>query len=351
MVGADLFSQRRLQVPQAHEVPWPSVLGDSSINVSPGTPAAWDVLKNPLATGDENSDGPALSKTARLIDAMGVVAPSKEKGAGAVTIGRTPIDRSGIGGGNRLVLSDAAKLIDVIGVDPAEPTTQGRRGWIADLVAPQGTQVSMIPTPPQACDAGKLAATKPTPNGNKAKRQIAKTPAQAAQGGGDGGWGPDVCDMDLELRAARARAAGGGGLGGYTTVMVRHIPYKYPPQKLLGDIDSAGFQGFYDFFYLPSANRKCSNRGFAFINFSHREIAESFYWKFHGMVLSHMDSEKHVSVMPADVQGFEANAEHYASSSEKNGRDVLQYKPIFFRPLPASVGQSQQNSTARTWRL
>merc|ERR1719229_1723915 len=87
---------------------------------------------------------------------------------------------------------------------------------------------------------------------------------------------------DPAVIAARAVAAAGGGLSGNTTVMMRHIPGKYTQQKLMREINSAGFLGKYDFFCLPMQPQSRGNRGFAFVNFSAVEAAESFYAAFHG---------------------------------------------------------------------
>merc|ERR1719181_2298934 len=106
----------------------------------------------------------------------------------------------------------------------------------------------------------------------------------------------------------------GGGLSGCTTVMIRNVPFRYTQRKLMKEINSSGFLGCYDFFYLPMDPRSHANRGFAFVNFMSSELAEIFYNTFHGNFLRHYSSEQPLAVMKADVQGFEGNAEHYASN-------------------------------------
>eukprot|EP00443_Scrippsiella_acuminata_P007921 CAMPEP_0115323580 /NCGR_PEP_ID=MMETSP0270-20121206/82019_1 /TAXON_ID=71861 /ORGANISM="Scrippsiella trochoidea, Strain CCMP3099" /LENGTH=483 /DNA_ID=CAMNT_0002743637 /DNA_START=171 /DNA_END=1620 /DNA_ORIENTATION=+ len=155
---------------------------------------------------------------------------------------------------------------------------------------------------------------------------------------------------DPAVIAARAVAASGGGLSGNTTVMMRHIPGKYTQQKLMREINSVGFLGKYDFFYLPMQPQSRGNRGFAFVNFSTAEDAESFYHTFHGRRLRHFRSEQAVAVMPADLQGFERNAAHYASIRKMGSRwrPLQNGRALFFRPLPAHLvdaGEDQEEAT------
>jgi len=144
--------------------------------------------------------------------------------------------------------------------------------------------------------------------------------------------------VDKEALAARDLALRGGGLSGNTTVMIRHIPGKYTQQKLMREINSAGFLGKYDFFYLPVQPQSRGNRGFAFVNFCTPEAAEEFYSAFHDRRLRHFHSGQAVAVVPADLQGFERNATHYASMrSHRNRRPMQTGRALFFKPLPAHL--------------
>lgn len=100
------------------------------------------------------------------------------------------------------------------------------------------------------------------------------------------------------------------------------------------EINSAGFLGRYDFFYLPMDPRSHANRGFAFVNFVTSEIAADFYRMFHSQQLKHFNSERSIAVMPADLQGFEQNANHYAASRVLRRKRATNSKPLFFRALP-----------------
>lgn len=60
-----------------------------------------------------------------------------------------------------------------------------------------------------------------------------------------------------------------------TTIMLRNLPLKYTRTMLLDLLDSEGFKGRYDFFYLPSNFETSLGFGYAFVNFSSEDDAES----------------------------------------------------------------------------
>jgi len=152
-------------------------------------------------------------------------------------------------------------------------------------------------------------------------------------------------ETNPELEAMREVAASGGGVSGCTTVMMREVPMKYTQRKLLREINLLGFSGQYDFIYLPMDPRKHTNRGFAFINMTSAEAADKFYKTFHGQYLRHFSSEKPLSVVPADLQGFEENAMQYAVVGAPRMKRRGYTKPIFFRPLPPYIAAKIDEST------
>lgn len=108
--------------------------------------------------------------------------------------------------------------------------------------------------------------------------------------------GGSKAPVTVEILLAREVAAAGGGLSGMTTVMIRHVPVKYMQQKLMRELNSVGFLGKYDFFYLPMESQVHANRGFAFANFISVEAADEFYKHFHGNRLRHFASEKVLAI-------------------------------------------------------
>jgi len=117
--------------------------------------------------------------------------------------------------------------------------------------------------------------------------------------------------------------------------MMKDIHYSYSQRKLLNEIEDAGFEGLYDFFFMPVDTKNYVNRGVAYLNFEALEDAERFYLYFNSKALKE-DPSYIVRIMPADIQGFETNAERYCKLFKKSIRGP-HAKPIFYRPLPAHL--------------
>merc|ERR1712110_884562 len=114
---------------------------------------------------------------------------------------------------------------------------------------------------------------------------------------------------------------------GVTTVMLRNIPVKYNREMMLGDMDNRGFQGTYDFFYLPIDFQTGNTVGYAFINFSHPNQATRFREIYSGLQLS-PDSTKICEVSVAKAQGKAKNVEQYRNSSVMAMEE--RFKPVIF---------------------
>mmetsp|Transcript_8439 Transcript_8439/g.21364 ORF Transcript_8439/g.21364 Transcript_8439/m.21364 type:complete len:616 (-) Transcript_8439:160-2007(-) len=100
---------------------------------------------------------------------------------------------------------------------------------------------------------------------------------------------------------------------GNTTIMLRNIPNRYTRDMLIERLNQ-GYEGQYDFVYLPiDFNSKC-NVGYAFINFRQPAVAASFISEFHGAktaaCLPGFSSSKVCEVDYARVQGRDANMDN-----------------------------------------
>jgi len=115
----------------------------------------------------------------------------------------------------------------------------------------------------------------------------------------------------------------------YSTVMLRNIPNKYTQTSLIEAIDSQGFRGLYNFFYLPVDFKNGCNMGYAFINFVNYDSASMFMSVFKGYQLP-AKSSKVCDVCWARVQGFKANIEHYRNSPVNDLPDP-EYRPLMFQ--------------------
>lgn len=114
-----------------------------------------------------------------------------------------------------------------------------------------------------------------------------------------------------------------------TTVMMRNLPNKYTQRLLLTEINYTGFLGTVDFLYLPIDPETNANRGYAFLNFIEAGFAWMFKMSYEGRKMNRFNSNKVVSVVPATLQGFEANYAHYAAARVSRGDPAA--RPLFLR--------------------
>jgi hypothetical protein len=131
-----------------------------------------------------------------------------------------------------------------------------------------------------------------------------------------------------------------------TTVMLRNIPNKYTQRMLLDQLNSMGYEGKYDFFYLPIDFRNRCNVGYAFINFLSNSTAKLFKNHLDGYRLTGFNSQKICEVSYARVQGLDANVLHYRNSPV-NGVTIPEYRPLLFAdgkeiPFPFTAKSEQQ---------
>jgi len=126
-----------------------------------------------------------------------------------------------------------------------------------------------------------------------------------------------------------------------TTVMLRNMPNNYSRTMLLELLDAEGFAGQYDFLYLPMDFQSRASLGYAFINFTTSDSAESFWRVFDGYSNWAIPSRKMSGVSwSGPHQGLEAHIERYRNSPVMAESTPDEYKPILFDagvriPFPA----------------
>ena len=111
-----------------------------------------------------------------------------------------------------------------------------------------------------------------------------------------------------------------------TTVMIRNVTNRYIPEEFVCEVLDAGFEGTFDFFYLPMDFSTKRNRGYCFLNFHSASCARQFMQIFHGRKLSRYNTKKSLQIVPAALQGLEKNM-----SALKGGADRI--KNQWFRPM------------------
>eukprot|EP00929_Paragymnodinium_shiwhaense_P060757 TRINITY_DN30327_c0_g1_i1.p1 TRINITY_DN30327_c0_g1~~TRINITY_DN30327_c0_g1_i1.p1 ORF type:complete len:232 (-),score=26.76 TRINITY_DN30327_c0_g1_i1:414-1109(-) len=95
-----------------------------------------------------------------------------------------------------------------------------------------------------------------------------------------------------------------------TSLVIKNIPSRATELEVMSKIDAIGFEGVYDFFYLPYPPPKkgstTSNRGYAFINFKDSESSQWFLEVSQRQGITVRSDFKVLSVGPARVQGLGA---------------------------------------------
>jgi len=124
------------------------------------------------------------------------------------------------------------------------------------------------------------------------------------------------------------------------TVMMRNLPNSITQKLLLTNINKEGFLGSYDFVYLPIDPKANANRGYAFINFIEPAWASKFRSHYEGQKFGSATTNKIVSVVPALLQGYEANAAHYSSTRVVNSDPAE--RPLFLREAGVEPHQTHR---------
>lgn len=134
---------------------------------------------------------------------------------------------------------------------------------------------------------------------------------------------------------------------GVTTVMIRNIPSCYTQQALVEELCALGFQGAFDFFYLPfDMKTKKTNMGYAFMNCKSEALVLSLVAALDGMPLER-SGRKVLRIVPAQTQGYEANLVHFAHSAVLN-HHKSEFAPLFLRedaPLPGWARTSDRRKS------
>jgi len=124
--------------------------------------------------------------------------------------------------------------------------------------------------------------------------------------------------------------------------MVRNIPNKYDRSRLLALFDSHGFQGTYDFVYLPIDYERRTGLGYAFVNFVTHQDADRFKCYFNGFKKWGVPSRKFCDVMwSTTLQGLQAHVDRFRDSDVMHDAVPDSFKPIILVdgervPFPAA---------------
>lgn len=116
-----------------------------------------------------------------------------------------------------------------------------------------------------------------------------------------------------------------------TTLMLRNIPNVYTFDSLLELLDQQGFQGRYNFVYLPIDFRTCVNLGYAFVNCVSDAYASDLMESLHGFSNWVCETQKVCNVSWAHPhQGLEEHIERYRNSPVMHESVPDDFKPWLF---------------------
>lgn len=140
-----------------------------------------------------------------------------------------------------------------------------------------------------------------------------------------------------------------------TTVMMKNIPNNYTRDMFLAMLDEEGFEGLYDFVYLPFDFNRDANLGYAFVNMTSAHAVEALWRAFDGFCNWAIPTAKVCQVSwSGPHQGLAAHVERYRNSPvmHKSVRD--DYKPVIFAngvrqpfPSPTKKIKSPGKTTSR----
>ena len=101
----------------------------------------------------------------------------------------------------------------------------------------------------------------------------------------------------------------------WTTVMLRNLPNNYNRSMILAMLDKEGFEGKYNFLYLPIDFRTRACMGYAFVNLVDPTYVPDFWAKFSGYSNWVVRSKKLCGVSWSEPhQGLESHVERYRNS-------------------------------------
>jgi len=138
-------------------------------------------------------------------------------------------------------------------------------------------------------------------------------------------------ESDGEGRGHPPRSSGTEQTSEKTTVLLRSLPNDFTRAELVELLEDEGFDGTFDFVYLPIDFASEACLGYAFVNFRCPSDARRCWEIFCGLIDWGRPCEKACEVMWAEpCQGLEAHVERYRSSPVMHSSVPDEWKPAIF---------------------
>mmetsp|Transcript_99958 Transcript_99958/g.158209 ORF Transcript_99958/g.158209 Transcript_99958/m.158209 type:complete len:391 (-) Transcript_99958:10-1182(-) len=140
---------------------------------------------------------------------------------------------------------------------------------------------------------------------------------------------------------------------GYTTLMLRNLPNDYTRDMLVEFLESSGFEGRFDFVYLPFDFKKLAGLGYAFVNMTSCKDAARAMKTLTGFRDWKIKSQKVLRVTwSTPLQGLEANVERYRNSPVMHPDVPGHFKPLLLHngtpvafPPPTKILQAPASTS------
>jgi RNA recognition motif-containing protein len=129
-----------------------------------------------------------------------------------------------------------------------------------------------------------------------------------------------------------------------TTLVLRKLPKDLSSIQLRRMLDSADFEGLYDFIYVPMNFKSARNLGYALVNFTNHEHALAAQEHLHG---ARMGQAALVAELSCKHNGLNSLIEQYQSSHVLTDESLPdEYKPQLLRdgkviPFPVAVSADE----------
>jgi len=114
--------------------------------------------------------------------------------------------------------------------------------------------------------------------------------------------------------------------------MLRNLPRSFTRDELVRKLNMMGFEGLYDFVYLPVDFKSRQGKCYGFVNLVSGEHAERLIGNFHGFGhWSRATSRfRRCTASLSHTQGLEANVERYRNSPVMADGVPESFKPAIF---------------------
>lgn len=126
---------------------------------------------------------------------------------------------------------------------------------------------------------------------------------------------PDMFRTTIKVRPGMA-------IDSLTTLMIRNLPTSLQQDRLVSEIEKAGFAGLYDFCHLPVWTRSGTRKGYAFVNMIDKSSAEKLSAAWHKTRQSGLGmkpDDQALDIVAANIQGREANAAMLREPRKRRG--------------------------------